>query len=96
MLLGLEKVNPEDISSHHNCRLGKWYFNQKTKDRIGSSASYKAIDAPHQEVHHYAKLAAEAYTANNISLAEQHLDSLDKASEKVLTLIDELLMELEK
>ncbi len=30
MFLGLEKLSPTDVSSHRDCRLGKWYTSPKT------------------------------------------------------------------
>ena len=34
MFLGLEQVDPETVSSHKDCRLGKWYYNPKTQERF--------------------------------------------------------------
>lgn len=95
MLLGLEKVKPEDVTSHQHCRLGKWYFSPQTKERIGHYQSYKEIDAPHQAVHIHAKEAAEAYEKGDIVEAERQLVLLEKSSEAVLKHIDAIMERLE-
>lgn len=94
MLIGLETINPEDVSSHRDCRLGKWYFDPKTEKRVEGTQAYAKIDQPHQQVHEYAKLAAEAYQRDDIEQAEQYLQSLEEASSQVLYYIDQLIDEL--
>lgn len=95
MLLGLEHVSPEDISSHENCRLGKWYSNKTTMKRLGHFDSYKNIDKPHAEVHQFAKQAADAYQNGDIQTAEHYLMKLEQSSEQVIQHIDELIRILE-
>ncbi|NLY78355.1 MAG: chemoreceptor protein, partial [Lysinibacillus sp.] len=31
MLLGIEQLSAEDVSSHEDCRLGRWYYAEKTR-----------------------------------------------------------------
>ena len=42
MFLGLEEVDPETVSSHKDCRLGKWYYNPKTQERFKGNHSFHA------------------------------------------------------
>ncbi|AMA72881.1 globin-coupled sensor protein [Aneurinibacillus thermoaerophilus] len=95
MILGYEIVRPEDVSSHKVCRLGKWYFDATTRERLESYKSFNLLDVPHQQVHEQARLAAESYKNGNILQAENHLRLLSKASEEVLSYIDDLLKSLE-
>lgn len=94
MILGYEIVHPEDVSSHKVCRLGKWYFDAATRERIGDHSSFELLDIPHQQVHEQARLAAESYKNGDIPQAENHLRLLSKASEEVLSYIDDLLKSL--
>ncbi|HHY73436.1 MAG TPA: chemoreceptor protein [Bacillus bacterium] len=96
MFLGLETIDPNDVTAHHNCRLGKWYFNENTKERCDQYASYRLLDEPHERVHGCAKRAAEAYLRNDIETAEKHLASLEDASKDVLKHINQLLNDLEQ
>lgn len=93
LFLGLESVQPEDVSSHKECRLGKWYDKATTKERFGKSESYRKLDVYHETVHTSAYRAALAYKNGQMEDAEQALSELEVASEKVIYLIDELLNE---
>lgn len=96
MFLGLETIDPKDVIGHRNCRLGKWYFNENTKERCGRFSSYQVLDEPHQRVHESARKAAEAHLNGDIATAEKYLASLENASKEVLQLINQLIDELEK
>lgn len=96
MLLGLEKISSENVSSHQVCRLGKWYFDPMTEQRLHGYDSYQKLDAPHKKVHDEARLAAEAYNRGDRQQAEMHLSRLTEASNEVLALIDDLLHKLER
>ena len=96
MFLGLENVQPSDVSSHKDCRLGKWYTSPRSVERFGHLQDYRDLDAYHIRVHESAKLAAEAHKAGHIQQAEIHLKEVDQASEKVLYFINNLIAHLEK
>ncbi|MEJ2466272.1 MAG: methyl-accepting chemotaxis protein [Candidatus Thiodiazotropha sp.] len=40
-----------DFVDHHNCRLGKWYYEGEGKDFFSSSVHYKELERPHEIVH---------------------------------------------
>ncbi len=96
MFLGLENVEPSDVSSHTDCRLGKWYTSARTVERFGHLQEYRELDAYHLRVHESAKLAAEAYKVGNIQQAEVHLNEVNQASQQVLYFINTLIAYLEK
>lgn len=91
MFLGLEKLKPEDVSSHKACRLGKWYLSDKTKARFGSHPSYRELDKYHEQVHLEAKAAVENYNAGDTLGAERHLKQIEQASSKVISYINDLI-----
>ena len=96
MFLGLEIIKPSDVSSHKDCRLGKWYTNSRTIERFGHLQDYRELDQYHVRVHKSAKLAAEAHAKGHIQQAEIHLKEVDQASERVLYFINNLIGLLEK
>ncbi|WDV08932.1 MULTISPECIES: methyl-accepting chemotaxis protein [Lysinibacillus] len=96
MFLGLESVEPNDVSSHRDCRLGKWYTAPRTVERFGHLQDYHDLDGYHLRVHESAKLAAEAHKAGNIEKADVHLKEVDEASKHVLYYINNLIAYLEK
>lgn len=95
MIMGYEKVDPNEVSSHRDCRFGKWYFSDETMQRFRNNSDFQAMDGPHQLVHQYARLAAEACNAGDIQLAEEHLAAVEQASGQVIELIDGLIRELD-
>lgn len=94
MMIGLEDISPEDVSSHKVCRLGKWYFAPDTAARLKNYQAYVDMDEPHQKVHESARKAAEAYQKGDLQKADDHLKRLETASDQVLMLIDQLIEEL--
>lgn len=94
MLKGIEEVTPEEVTSHQNCRLGKWYFlgNNPFKD----SAEFKALDEPHHLVHKMAYEAALAYQVGDVKKAQQCLKKLDQQSNKVIKYLNILIAKEER
>ncbi|WOV87802.1 globin-coupled sensor protein [Sporosarcina oncorhynchi] len=91
MFLGLEEVYPGDVAAHTECRLGKWYFDQRTTERFGQLPEFKQLDKHHETVHVYAKKAAEHYQNGFISEAELDLQHIEQASAEVLSLLNSLI-----
>lgn len=96
MFLGLEHVEPNDVSSHRECRLGKWYTASRTVERFDHLQDYHDLDNYHLLVHESAKRAATAFKAGNIAQADSHLKEVDEASTQVLYYINNLIAYLEK
>ncbi|WP_274310417.1 methyl-accepting chemotaxis protein [Solibacillus daqui] len=96
MFLGLEKLSPSDVSSHLDCRLGKWYSSEKTKLRFNNHPAYHELDHHHEQVHISARAAVEAYNAGNLGKAEQHLNEIEAASKQVISYINVLIAAIEK
>lgn len=96
MFLGLEKLSPSEVSSHRDCRLGKWYFSDKTKQRFSNHPAYRDLDRQHELVHANAKAAVESYNSGNIEKAELHLKEIENASKLVLVYLEQLINELHK
>lgn len=96
MFLGLEDIDPSSVTSHHDCRLGKWYDLPRTKQRFANNKEYQDMDPYHIEVHNCAKKAVEAFNRGDIQTAEAHLACLDTASQQVLHYIEQLISLLQK
>ncbi|MEK4425369.1 methyl-accepting chemotaxis protein [Solibacillus sp. FSL K6-1523] len=91
MFLGLERLSSSDVSSHLDCRLGKWYTSDKTVARFSQHDSYKQLDHYHMQVHNCAKSAVEQFNAGNRMKAEEHLLEIEAASKKVISYINDLI-----
>ncbi|MGG3842931.1 CZB domain-containing protein [Anoxybacillus kestanbolensis] len=96
MIVGYETVRPEDVASHYQCRLGKWYFDEQTKKQLQGTPAHEKLNAPHERVHVAAKKAVEAYAKGDLKGAEAQLIELEQASAEVIYFIDELIEKVEK
>ena len=94
MIHGLDHVAPEDVNTHHQCRLGQWYF--APDNPFANDDDYKAMDDPHREVHESAKAAAKAYAAGDVREARRMLGNLEKSSRAVIRGLDSLLKKARK
>ena len=82
-LLGFEHIKENPITSHADCRLGKWYYSAGKK-LLGDEAIFKDIEQPHAEVHELAKKAIHAFDHGDKGQAEQYLEQLEVASTNVV------------
>ncbi|HPD30157.1 MAG TPA: methyl-accepting chemotaxis protein [Phycisphaerae bacterium] len=60
LLAGQASLDPSEVTDHHSCQFGKWYFGEGMQ-RFGHLSSFKSIDAQHAEVHRVAKEIAHSY-----------------------------------
>ena len=89
MVVGRETINAEELTDHHQCRLGKWY-DACTEERYKQNALFKALSLPHQDVHAHGKEAARLFNAGDVKAALQEIKQVDIASKEVLLKLSEL------
>ena len=93
MILGVGTIEPQEVTSHHVCRLGKWYYGDLPV-QVKNKELFKRLEEPHREVHHYAKLAVECYAKDDLVGAEVAFEQLERASNNVIALLTSLESEL--
>lgn len=93
MLLGLVKLDLSQVASHQECRLGIWYYGELPLE-MKNSPAFQALGEPHQDVHRYAKEAVQQYGDGNHTGAQESLEKLQQASDRVIALLSELEREL--
>lgn len=89
MLLGFEEVALDEVTSEHNCRLGKWYYSD-LPERITRLSQFKQLEKPHSRVHNLAVLAVQSYHQENYDEAQRALEELETNSREVVQLLEEL------
>ncbi|MGO0061172.1 methyl-accepting chemotaxis protein [Brevibacillus fluminis] len=89
MLLGLEKIDPNQAASYKTCRLGTWYYGN-LPTQVKDHPVYKKLEEPHKAVHHFAVQAVESYEKGNFIEAQQAFEQLQEASQDVITLLSQL------
>ncbi|MDX1808619.1 MAG: methyl-accepting chemotaxis protein [Sulfurospirillaceae bacterium] len=83
---------------HHNCRLGKWYYDGEGSDFFKKTASYSALENPHSIVHNtthkiFDLIHSESEGLENFMKA---FEEMEKASDNVFLILDKMLLEKQK
>lgn len=90
MLLGKTRLNPDELSHHTQCRLGKWY--DKVADpSVRAHPAYRALLEPHRAVHDMGIAAARAFQAHDQDTALEKVRAVDVPSKEVQRLLDEII-----
>ena len=89
LLLGRVNIKPEEVSDHHHCRLGKWYYGYGM-DNYGSMNDFALLEEPHAKVHAIAREITELHHDGSNELALEKLNELAEYTEQVIGLLDSL------
>ena len=75
---------------HHNCRLGKWYYEGEGKEFFSQSNHYHAIEQPHSVVHQGTKGVFELLgeEKRNYPALMQAFSVMEENSKKVFEMLD--------
>ena len=79
-----------EFVSHHNCRLGKWYYEGEGKKFFSSSRHYSGLEPPHERVHavtHDVFALLEGETLDYAALMPL-VQSMEAASQQVFDHLD--------
>ncbi|MCP4286764.1 MAG: chemotaxis protein [Gammaproteobacteria bacterium] len=90
--LGLSELSPEEVTSHHHCRLGKWYYEGEGVTCFSRLPGYKEMETPHKEVHEYGKNALEHYHTGNLTEGVAAIAAMERASLQVLKNLEQLAL----
>lgn len=90
ILVGHSKGEATSLSSHHECRLGKWH--DSIKDPVYTDhPAFAKLEAPHRRVHEHGKKAAELFLAGNRVAAMTEFAKVEKASVEVVQLLRDMI-----
>jgi len=83
----------EEMIDHKNCRLGKWYASVG-KENFANTSAYAKLDTPHAQVHDGMNKALACTNSDtckeNTQTIISHIAAVEKASEEVFVLLDEM------
>ncbi len=80
VFFGLSAKKEGDLAFHTGCRLGKWYYEGEGKKLYSSLDGYRAIEAPHKEVHSAGKEALRLFNSGDTGNAVRAVARMEKAS----------------
>jgi ABC-type transporter Mla subunit MlaD len=84
-----DKLPPASLAGHHNCQLGRWY-DAVTDVVTAALPAFRALEAPHQEVHRLGREALGLLCENDAAGATAKVGELRAASRKVIEILARL------
>ncbi|GLH77881.1 hypothetical protein SSBR45G_27890 [Bradyrhizobium sp. SSBR45G] len=89
MSVGRLQLRVEELTDHHNCRLGKWYYGEAGQ-RLAGDPAFRRLERPHEAVHRHGKEAARLFSSGRIDEALNEIGKVEVASTDVLAALDEI------
>lgn len=83
-----------EVNSHKDCRLGKWYFEGNGANYYSHLHHFGQLDEPHRLVHDSGKEALNAGHRGDFTQLISKLETMESASEHVVSAIDRLLQDI--
>ena len=78
---------------HHNCRLGKWYYEGDGKESFSKTPSYSKLENPHATVHNGTHKVFDLMVQDNVDTKElaKAFDEMERGSDEVFATLDKIL-----
>ncbi|MEZ4335599.1 MAG: methyl-accepting chemotaxis protein [Sandaracinaceae bacterium] len=89
MLIGHDKLTEAELKSHHDCRLGKWYYGT-TDERVRAHPAFVSLEDAHKRVHTHGRTVYERFVRGERDGAEEAFAQMSAASEDVVALLEKL------
>ncbi len=80
---------------HHNCRLGKWYYEGEGAEYFKKTSSYSALESPHSIVHNSTHKIFDLMKTESIGSERfvKVFEEMEHASDGVFSTLDRMLQE---
>lgn len=92
---GKSNQQREDFADHTMCRLGKWYYQGEGAEKYSRHSTFGKLEQPHQAVHLHGAQAMESCANGDEQQALRELEKMERASDIVMTTIDQLAREIQ-
>ena len=89
MLVGQDNLTADELSDHHHCRLGKWYY-ETNDEKIKKHPSYIKMEEVHERVHTFGRKCAELFGRGERENAAKEYEKMSEASKDVLQYLDDI------
>jgi methyl-accepting chemotaxis protein len=91
VLNGKAALQPEEVTSDHECQFGKWYFGSEGQS-VRNRPYFKEVGDHHTKVHLYAKQIVELMQQGQKDRAHALMLEFEQAREEFFTALDELYL----
>jgi len=89
MILERGEIREEEVTDHHQCRLGKWY-DGPGQQSYGQHASFGELVTPHADVHRLARAAVAKFNQGDRAGAVADVEAIGPLSDEVVALLSAL------
>ena len=78
---------------HHNCRLGKWYYEGDGKESFSKTPHYSKLETPHATVHNGTHKVFDLMIEKTVNVDALHsaFEEMERGSDDVFKILDEIL-----
>jgi hypothetical protein len=78
---------------HHNCRLGKWYYEGDGKENFSKTSHYSKLETPHAIVHNGTHKVFDLMVQENVdfNLLTKAFEEMERGSDDVFSTLDQIL-----
>jgi methyl-accepting chemotaxis protein len=89
MLARKTQLTADEVASHENCTLGKWYYGRASQ-QYGHLPEFVAVEAPHTRLHSLSREAVEDYHRGDRAATEAKINEVERLSHQVVDLLTRL------
>ncbi len=83
LLVGKTGLSESEVTDHHSCRLGKWYYGDGST-AYRSHPAFQGLEDPHMRVHAAAKEIVRLFNGGDRAAAQAEYRKLEDASKAVV------------
>jgi len=86
-------------TDHHNCRMGKWYYEGEGKQLFSNTQAYKAMEVPHSNVHKLVAQTLECVSRKDCRSVKtkdsivKNMEVMEQNSSELFTLLGKMVQE---
>lgn len=91
-----QSYEPHGLANHHECRLGRWYYEGEGAEKYSSLKSYQDLDQAHVNIHQYGLDVKEYVQQGDYTKALEYLKKMESSSDKVMQCLDRMTDEMER
>lgn len=95
VMMGLSEKHSAGLSTHKQCRLGKWYFEGEGMNCYSKLSGYAEIATPHQTVHEQGAIALDSFYAKDIPKTLDSLNKMELSSMDVINNLEKMIDSVE-
>jgi methyl-accepting chemotaxis protein len=90
LVSGKEHIDPNEVSSHRDCKLGKWYYGEG-QSSFGNDHVFTKLGQKHEEMHTAVRKSVGAWNGGRKDEARTFADQVYQLSNEVIELLDQLV-----